>query len=262
VSLHADRGRAESFGTVAELYDRVRPSYPPALVDALVEGGVRDVLDVGAGPGIAGALLAARGCAVLGVEVDERMAARARAKGLAVEVAPFERWEPLRRSFDLVISAQAWHWVEPGAGARRAARLLRAQGRLAVFWNLGDPPAPMRAALDPVYDRLEPALEHGTRRGGAARQGAPESAVEGIAASGSFEPSTIRRFPWRRSYDAEGWVALLATHSDHQTLPPARREALLEAIATTVRELGDSFEMLYETVLVDARVARERPSTN
>lgn len=261
VSLHANRGRAESFGAVAELYDRARPSYPPALIDALVEGGVRDVLDIGTGTGIAGGLLAARGCRVLGVEVDGRMAERARARGLEVEVAPFERWDSRGRSFDLVIAAQAWHWIEPGAGARRAAGLLAPRGRLAVFWNLGDPPERVRAALAPVYDRLEPQLEHGTRPAGASRHGAPESAVEAIAASGCFEPARIRRFPWSCSYDAAGWVALLATHSDHQTLPPARREAVLEAVAAALRGLGDPFEMGYETLLVDARVVGAHPSS-
>ena len=259
MSVHADRGRAESFGAVAELYERARPSYPPALVEALLEGGAHDVLDVGAGTGIAGELLAARGCAVLGVEVDPRMAARARAKGLEVDVAPFERWRAGGRSFDLVIAAQAWHWIEPAAGVRRAAGLLRPRGQLALFWNLGDPPAHVRAVLDPIYDRLEPALGHGTQTAGAGRGQAAESAVEAIARSGCFEPARIRTFPWRRPYDAERWVALLATHSDHQTLAPARREALLGAIGEALHGLGESFEVPYETVLVEARLAGHSP---
>ena len=37
--LHANRLRAESFGAVAELYDRARPSYPPELVAALLASG-------------------------------------------------------------------------------------------------------------------------------------------------------------------------------------------------------------------------------
>jgi len=88
--MHDDRVRAESFGAVAQLYDRARPSYPEALINALLAGGARRVLDVGSGTGIAAALLAARGCSVLGVEVDARMAAVARAKGIDVEVGRFE----------------------------------------------------------------------------------------------------------------------------------------------------------------------------
>ena len=80
--LFEDRSRAESFGDIAEAYDRARPSYPPALFDDLLADGARTVLDVGCGTGIVAALLAARGCDVLGVEVDERMAQVARAKGI------------------------------------------------------------------------------------------------------------------------------------------------------------------------------------
>ena len=104
-----------------------RPSYPPALIDALLADGERTVLDVGCGTGIASALFAARGCAVTGVEVDSRMAEIARAKGLEVEVSTFERWDDCGRRFDVVASGQAWHWIDPTAGATRAADVLRRQ---------------------------------------------------------------------------------------------------------------------------------------
>src|ERR1700710_344576 len=118
--LYEDRSRAESFGAVAQLYARVRPSYPPELVDALLIDGPRRVLDVGCGTGIAASLLAARGCEVLGVEIDKRMAAVARARGIEVELAQFERWDERGRHFELLTSAQAWHWVDPLAGAEKA----------------------------------------------------------------------------------------------------------------------------------------------
>lgn len=73
--IHTDRRRAGSFGDDAEQYDRARSSYPAELVDDLVDPGVHRVLDVGCGTGIAARLIAARGCAVYGVEPDARMAA-------------------------------------------------------------------------------------------------------------------------------------------------------------------------------------------
>jgi hypothetical protein len=46
-----DEDRRLSFGDDAEQYDRARPSYPAAAVDAAVDGvNVRRVLDVGCGP--------------------------------------------------------------------------------------------------------------------------------------------------------------------------------------------------------------------
>ena len=61
------------------------------------------------------------GCRVLGVDVDARMADLARRSGLQVEVATFEAWDPVGRAFDAVIAGQAWHWVDPVAGAAKAA---------------------------------------------------------------------------------------------------------------------------------------------
>jgi trans-aconitate methyltransferase len=63
--LHQDRSRANSFGDDPELNDRVRPSYPPELIDRIVERQPSTALDVGCGTGIAARLLAARGVQVL-----------------------------------------------------------------------------------------------------------------------------------------------------------------------------------------------------
>src|SRR5581483_6684340 len=108
-----ERDRAESFGSVARQYDRFRPSYPSELIDDLVALGPSDVLDVGCGTGKAGRLLADRGLDVLGVEIDPQMAEVARDHGLTVDVGSFEEWETAGRRFDLLVSGQAWHWVDP-----------------------------------------------------------------------------------------------------------------------------------------------------
>lgn len=252
--LHDERLRAESFGAVAAQYDRVRPSYPPALVDTLLASRPRRVLDIGCGTGIAGRLLTSRGCAVLGVEVDARMARVAREHGLDVEIARFEDWDPRDRRFDLAISAQAWHWIDPHAGARGAADALEEGGRLAVFWNFGEPPVQLRELLTSVYARLGPGVENYSVLFGH-RDARIETTIEGIAAARRFEAARVQRFAWRQRYDTAGWLAQLATHSDHRALAPDRRERLLGAVAEAIDSLGGSFEMGYETVLVGARRA-------
>ena len=101
MTLHADRRRAGSFGEVAEQYDRVRPEYPVELVDRLLAGGPRTVLDVGCGTGISSRLFIARGCTVVGLEPDPRMAEVARRSGVQVESGTIEEWEAGARRFDL-----------------------------------------------------------------------------------------------------------------------------------------------------------------
>lgn len=250
--LFQERVRAESFGTVAELYDRARPSYPPALVDALLADGAQRVLDVGCGTGIAGALLASRGCRVLGVEVDERMAALARTRGLEVEVAPFERWDARGRDFDLVTSAQAWHWIDPAIGVARAAAVLDAGARIGLFWNFAEPPTELVERLAPIYARLEPALERRSVLLGN-RDDRAEPTLARLQASSEFEAAETVSFHWQKHFETVGWLDQARTHSDHQTLPPARRERLLSAIGEQIDALGGSFEMPYATVLVCAR---------
>lgn len=152
---HRARGMAEGFGEDPEQYDRARPRYPQAMADRILATNPgRQVLDVGIGTGIAARPFRAAGCQVLGVDVDARMAEFARQRGFKVEVAKFEEWGPEGRVFDLVIAGQTWHWVDPVAGAAKAADVLRAGGRLAVFWNVFGFPPGLGAALAQVYQRV------------------------------------------------------------------------------------------------------------
>ena len=66
-------------------------------------------------------------------------------------MATFEAWEPAGRTFDAVVAGQAWHWVDPVAGAAKAAEVLRPGGRLAVFWNVFQPPPEVAKAFAEVY---------------------------------------------------------------------------------------------------------------
>ncbi len=249
--MFEDRSRAESFGAVARLYDRARPTYPPALVDALLTGGARTVLDVGCGTGIAGALVATRGCEVLGVEIDPRMAEVARSKGLEVEIASFESWDDRGRRFDLMICAQAWHWINPRAGAGKAAEVLAAGAGIALFWNFGHPPGHVHERLDPIYRRLEPDL-----RTSSVIFGDPGSRIEvtetGLLESGRFNAIAVRRFPWSKRYSTETWLENLSTQSNHQALSEPRLHELLAAVREAIDGVGGTFEMSYETLLVQA----------
>ena len=155
--LHRARQMAESFGTDPARYDRARPRYPNALIEAIVAASPgREVLDVGIGSGIVARQFQSAGCRVLGVEVDARMADFARRSGFVVEVASLEAWDPAGRPFDAVVAGQTWHWVDPAAGALKAAQVLRPAGRLAVFWNVFQAPEQVARAFSEVYRRVVP----------------------------------------------------------------------------------------------------------
>jgi SAM-dependent methyltransferase len=251
--LHDDRRRAVSFGDDPAAYDRERPSYPPALIDDLVATGPRRVLDVGCGTGKVGRLLAARGCEVLGVEPDPRMAALARTHGLQVEVARFEDWDAAGRRFDLAVCGQAWHWVDPDDGARAAAEALRPGARLALFWNRGTHDPEAQAALDEVYSRLVPAIQENSGALGTIDPARGMSHDEAISLDGRFGSAEAFTYEWAHDYPRERWLELISTHSDHRVLPDADRARLLRAVGEVVDRFGGSIRLHYRTVLTSWR---------
>jgi SAM-dependent methyltransferase len=246
---------AESFGSDPERYDRARPRYPGAVVDrilAAIPGP--DVLDVGCGTGIAARQFQDAGCSVLGVDADGRMADLARQSGLDVEVAAFEAWDPAGRAFDAVIAGQAWHWVDPLAGAAKAAQVLRPGGRLAVFWNVFRPSSDVAEAFSAVYRQVMPdapanpwvmpALD--------AYSALLTRAADGIREAGGFGDPEEWRFDWEHTYRREEWLDQLPTHGFHTRLPTDRLERLLAGIGAAIDAAGGSITMPYTTVLLAA----------
>src|SRR6266496_6141169 len=86
------------------------------------------------------------------------MADVARSHGIEVEIGGFESWDARERRFDLIVSGQAWHWIDPDVGAAKAASLLRPGGLLVPFWNFSvlDPDVSRR--VDAAYERVEAQL--------------------------------------------------------------------------------------------------------
>src|SRR5487761_2402098 len=245
---HQQRQVAESFGADAERYDRARPSYPAALVDRIAAASPgRDVLDVGCGTGISARLFQAAGCRVLGVDPDDRMAAVARQGGLEVEVAKIEDWDGAGREFDAVIAAQAWHWVDPVAGAANAARVLRPGGRLAVFWNAAQLPPELAAACAEVHRAVQPGLPFNpwTRPVLEAYQIMCGKAADGIREAGGFGEPERWRFDWDRAYTRDEWLDQVPTMGGHAHLQPATLAELLAGLGAAIDALGGGFTMNY-----------------
>jgi SAM-dependent methyltransferase len=134
------RVHAASFGRAAEAYERGRPPYPAAAIDWLLPAGAGQVLDLGAGTGKLTRQLVARGLEVTAVEPSDGMRAQLRAvlPGIPAFAGTAEQIPLPDNSFDCVLVAQAWHWVDPALALPEVARVLRPGGRLGLVWNLRD----------------------------------------------------------------------------------------------------------------------------
>ncbi|MEV5777888.1 class I SAM-dependent methyltransferase [Streptomyces antimycoticus] len=256
------------FDEDAELYDRARPGYPPELFDDLTEvagtGPGCRVLEVGAGTGQATLPLAERGCRITAVELGTDMAAVARrnlAGFEAVEIvtADFETWPLPEEPFDAVVSATAFHWIDPAVRMAKAADALRPGGALAVVATqhvAGGSEAFFVEAQD-CYERFDPATPPGLRLPAAADVDTSDHADE-VAHSGRFGPVDFRRYEWDLTYTTAEYLAVLRTYSGHRALPPQAREGLLECIAGLIdRRYGGRVTKRY---LTELRVSRTVPA--
>jgi SAM-dependent methyltransferase len=261
--LHFTEDQRLAFGRVAELYDRARPSYPAAAIDALLEyGGLAAgarIVEVGAGTGKATELLAARGLHVTAVEPSAEMAALARVKladwpGVTIVGSTFEAWEP-REPYSAVVSVQAWHWVAGDVRYVKAHAALAPGATLAAIWALPDwERCPARGSLSRAYRTagvdlpadfpMHPDSEP-TRLAG-------DWAAE-IAASAGFGEDEIRTFPWPQSYTSAAYVDLLQTHQDHILLADRDRAVLLEAIRRAIDDAGGTLKLPLVTYVCLAR---------
>jgi len=259
---HQAREVAESFGADPERYDRTRPRYPRGLVDAVIAGSPGgDLLDVGIGTGVSARPFQAAGCRVLGVEVDPRMADFARQQGFEVEVARFEDWDPAGRSFDAIIAGMTWHWIDPALGAKKAAGLLRPEGRLAVFWNVGQAPPPLARAFSEVYQRVLPGTPFARAPGDplAAYEQFFKRTADEIRRLSAFDEPQRWQFDWEQVYTRDQWLEQVPSFGGHSQFAPTKLDQLLAGLAAAIDAIGGSFTMRYAAVAVTASRRSDQP---
>jgi len=258
---YRNRAIAESFGDDVDRYDRTRPGYPPGLVDAVLAsvsglsgGPTRSVLDVGIGTGLSAYGFRDAGCHVLGVDVDERMAARAREHGFEVEVAAFERWDDQGRRFDAVVSGQTWHWIDPEAGAAAAARVLRPGGRLALFWNAPDLPDEIAAGFAEVYRNVQPGLPF-TPPTTRVAQGYAQlltTVRDPLRSTGQFTEPEDWTGTWTTVVSRDQWLDQLPTAGGYSRIPVDKLQALLAGMGQVIDDHGGNFCITYTTLMIGA----------
>ena len=231
LDMFKDRQRANSFGSQAEAYDAYRPRYPDVMIDDLLAGGGRTILDVGAGTGIASQQFAERGARVLALEPDPRMAAVARTKGLEVELGTFEQWPSNGRTFDLVVFAASFHWVDAAIALPKIHGILRPGGRLALMWNRLAPTGEIRDELTSIYAGY---WDVGT----ADPNSGSDEVVAALTAAG-YDVAT-HQYPQTRQYSREQWIDFAFTHSNYLTLSAERAAELRARLSELIGPEGVS----------------------
>lgn len=229
-----------SFGPAAELYDRIRPTYPEAAIGWMLGSPPKRVVDLGAGTGILTRQLYAVGYQVVAVEPDERMRARLSAR-LPDVPAPAGSAEAIPLpdgGVDAVTAGQSYHWFDTDRAHPEIARVLRPGGVFAPIWNNRDESEPWVAEIS--------AIVGGERPGGL---DLPEEL---------FEPVERRDFRHERPMTPDSLIELIRSRSYYLTAAPQRRaelEAALRELCATHPALRgrDTFPLPYVTTAYRAR---------
>ncbi|MFD5267920.1 class I SAM-dependent methyltransferase [Streptomyces sp. NPDC058335] len=254
----------DTFDSVAERYDRARPSYPPALVRQLARaaelGPDRRVLEIGPGTGQLTRPLAETGCRLTAVELGLSLAAVARRHLAAyprveVVVGDFDRWPLPAELFDLVVSATAFHWLDPDARVAKTADALRPGGLLALVTthHVAGGSLEFFARAQRCYERWDPATPPGLRL-----ESADETATDlrELTRGARFEDVTVRRHEQDLPYSADDYLEVLLTYSGHLALDEPARRGLLACIRGLIESRhGGSVTKRYLHELIVARRA-------
>ena len=222
---------ARSFERTADAYERGRPGYAEAALDAVPVRADAAVLDLAAGTGKLTRQLVRRFERVVAVEPLSGMRAVLQHVVPEAEALPGTATEiPLEdAAVGAVFVGEAFHWFGNDDAVREIARVLRPGGTLAVLFNQADgkiePPLPQafRDALDSVALVKPPEF---TVRSGLWRTPFP----------GPFEPFTEISFPNAVELDREEMLANVASWSTVAGLPDAERGQLLEQLSALLPE--------------------------
>ncbi|SHW97277.1 Uncharacterised protein [Mycobacteroides abscessus subsp. abscessus] len=157
------------------------------------------------------------------------MAQVAAAKGIEVEVATFENWQPQGRTFDLVLFAQSFHWVEPITALQKVRTVLAPAGRLALVWNRIEPTVPTQHDLDTVYaDFMDTARRPSIDT---------EDTVTPIVEKSGYRVQHMH-FLERRHFATQAYLDMVFTYSNHLTLDPAQRDELRSRLEEKIGDGG------------------------
>lgn len=125
-----------------------------------------------------------------------------------------------------MVSATAFHWLDPGIRVVKSADALRQGGALAVIRThriaggdegfFTDVQSCCRAWCDPANTFHLPSASEIV------------ADTEEFDRSEKFAPAEIYRFEWEQAYSAASYCELLLTYSDHRSLSLDSRQGLLD----------------------------------
>lgn len=257
-----------TFSKIAEDYDAVRPHYPSELIQTLLRetgiSGSARVLEIGCGTGQLTRYLAPYGFQIQAIDIGAALIEIAQKHcrafpGVQFVQSAFEDFPIPDERFDLIVSATAFHWLDPSVRFEKSAALLKAGGHLAVINNVSlyqQHKGAIRQQLDEIYERVIPRKNAAQYVSLASKRGGLKQEFQNCPWLEEFKSFS---FPYTHQLSAADYIRLLNTFSYQHNLPPDVKHQLFEEIESAVRADGDQIALPYEAVLM---LGTKRTRTN
>ena len=186
-----------------------------------------------------------------------------------VDVATFDEWDPRGRRFDLVVSATAYHWVDPEIRWRKAAEVLDEGGHLALLTNEALAEGSFHDFMELTRDRrlasgvndrddaydteeLRSVIDGASADIGALWEALSAQGSE-VVAGDLFAAPEVRLYRWSNTYSTAEALGLLATYSRYLVMDRTRREQLFAQLAQVADDdFAGRLQRRYVTVMAVA----------
>ncbi len=233
-----------SFDKSSDYYDNFRPSYPEKLINDIVnKTGVNSksaILEIGAGSGKATELFVNKGFQITCIEPGENLAKKGELKfqqsnQVNYIVSRFEEWEGEKEHYDLILSAQAFHWVPKPIGYEKCYNALKESKYMCLFWNY-------YFASENNYDvELQELFKEypiGYLDTKESLENKINYTVEEIHQTGLFKNIEVIQYPWSLEYDDNQYIGFLKTGNGYLTMDDRTREKVENKIRDIINRNG------------------------
>lgn len=250
--------RGESFNEIAQIYDLARPGYPRQLIDEVINladlSDEANILDIGTGTGKGTIDFAEKGYRIHCIEPGQNLLAIAKVNlsiypQVTFEVTTFEDWNLQANSFDLAISAQAFHWVNREIGYPKVAQALKDEGHVALFWNFISPSDEIVfSVLKEAYQKYVPSTSNNPSIASLI-----EKRKNWILNSNCFQNLIIKKYPRFVDFSAEEYLNLIKIQTVYQTFTPQQQQELSRDCIEIINNYGGTVTRQYLSVLFFAQ---------
>lgn len=226
------------FDEVPELFHEIRPRYPKALFDDMfLLLALRDdarVVEIGAGTGIATVEIASYGYQITALDPGQHMLEVARRNlknwpNATFVNTTFEDWLATQK-YDLVLSATAFHFLNPSTRYQKAADALVRGGQLALidYKHVSGGDQDFFDQIQHCYELHMPGTPKGLKL--PAAETVVQTTVAQLEDSHLFETTAVRTYAADIRYSPDEYYRLLNTYSNHRALSPDQHTALFNCI--------------------------------